>query len=112
MVETADELAAFMDPDTFGVFASCDADRFTGLADCYHDQQRPGATSNSSVGSFMAGVADVSIVTHQFTTTWPLAASVGVEKTLTIESGPHAGAYRIKDMQRDGEIVRLMLNKR
>jgi hypothetical protein len=112
MVETADELAAFMSPDTFGVFASCEGARFTGLADCYHDHQRPGATSNSTMGAFMVGAADVSIVTHQFTTTWPLAASVGVEKTLTIESGSLAGDYRIKDIQRDGDIVRLMLNKR
>lgn len=112
MVESPDDFAAFTNPEEFGVFASCEGQRFTGLFDTFHDHQRPGGTSNSTMGSFMVGAADVSITVHQFTTGWPLADSVAVEKSLVIESGPGAGTYRIKDIQRDGDLVRLMLNKR
>ena len=112
MVESPDELAAFFSADVFGAFAICEGIRFEGIPDAYHDEQRPGATTNSSMGAFMVGAADMNLSTHQFTTSWPLAATVGVEKTMTIEGGDYAGNYRIKDIQRDGSVVRLMLNKR
>ena len=112
MVESPDDFAAFMNPDEFGVFASCEGQRFAVIFDTFHDQQRPGGTSNSTMGSFMVGAADVSLTVYQATTGWPLAPGVAVEKTLTIESGPDAGNYRIKDIERDGAMVRLMLNKR
>jgi len=112
MVESPDDFAAFMNPEDFGVFASCEGQRFTGIFDTFHDQQRPGGTSNSTMGSFMVGAADMSLTVYQFTTGWPLAAGVGVEKTLTVEDGSDAGNYRIKDIEREGGMVRLMLNKR
>lgn len=111
-VESSDDLAGFFNPDEFGDEAACEGSGLVGIASAYHDQQRPGATSNSSMGSFMVGAADVSITTHKFTTPWPLPSTVAVEKTITIQTGKLAGEYRIKDIQRDGDIVRLMLNKR
>ena len=112
MVESPDELASFFSADEFGAFAVCEGFRAQGIPDAYHDDQRPGATTNSSMGAFMVGAADMNLSTHQFTTTWPLPTAWGLEKTLTIEAGEYAGTYRIKDIQRDGSVVRLMLNKR
>lgn len=111
-VESPDDLAGFFDPDEFGDEAVCDGLGLTGIASVVHDMQRPGATSNSSMGSFMVGAADMSLSTISFSTPWPMPATIEVEKTLTISTGKHAGDYRVKDIQRDGDIVRLMLNKR
>lgn len=114
MVESDDELAAFFSGDEFADQATITGvtGDVSGIMDTYHDQQRPGGTSNSTMGAFMVGAADMSIQTHQFTTAWSRVSSVALDSTLTIASGRYAGAYRIKDKQRDGEIVRLMLNTR
>jgi hypothetical protein len=112
MVETPDDLAAFTSPDEFGDFVLCEAVPFQAIVDRFHDQQRPAGTTNSSMGSFMVGAADMSITTYQALVTVPLPTVVAVEKTLSVTSGPHAGDYRIKDIQRDGVCTLLILNKR
>ena len=109
-----DDQGAFFDADEFATEATISGvtGPVLGIVDTYHDQQRPGGTTNSSMGSFVVGAADVSIQPHQFTTRWALVAAVPVDATLTIAAGPYAGEWRIKTKQRDGEIARLILNKR
>lgn len=112
MVETPDDLAAFTNADEFGVFVSCESAHFSAIVDRFHDQQRPAGTTGSTMGAFMVGAADMSLTTYQALVTVPLPSNVATEKTLVVESGPHAGSYRIKDIQRDGVCTLLILNKR
>jgi len=112
VIETDADLAAFFSPDEFADLASIDgvAQPVSGIASTMADQQRAGATSGSSMGSWLVGAADLSIQRLQFTTAWAPAAAVEVEAGMTIQTGRYAGTYRIKDIQRDGEIVRLVLS--
>lgn len=111
-VESDYDLDAFFQPEEFGLIALVGGVPVPGVMDTMADDQRPGATANSSMGSFLVGAADATIQKLQFTCRWSLVASVAVETSLVIESGEFAGTYRIKDIQRDSQICRLMLNKR
>lgn len=112
MIETAADLAAFFNPNEFADLAIIDgvAQPVGGIMTTAADQQRAGATSGSSMGSWLVGAADLSIQTLQFITPWAPVSAVQVEATMTIPQGRYAGTYRVKDIQRDGEIVRLVLS--
>lgn len=112
MVESPDDLASFTTPDEFGCFVSCQGVRFQAIVDRHHDQERPAATTNSSIGAFNVGAADVNLTVYEALVTVPLPDVVAVEKTLTVEDGPFAGNYRVRDIQRDGVCTLLLLNKR
>lgn len=109
-VETAADLAAFTNPDEFGVVAIWNGVSITGIPDTFHLKERPGENSRSSISSYIAAAADVSSQVIQFLTAWGPISAVAQDDTLTITGGDHAGAYRIRDIQRDGEMCRLMLN--
>lgn len=116
-VESSDDMMAFFSPEEFGekaVIHSATVDlEIIGIPDTMAETQRPGDTANSGRSPFLAGAADFTMQELQFTTPFVFVhqAEAAAENTLTILAGIYAGEYRIKDIQRDGEICRLMLNK-
>lgn len=116
-IESESDLLAFFAPAEFGTLAVIQSDAgditVSGIMDTMAEEERPGANSRSGSSSFIIGASDVATQTLQFVTAWHLVANVHAENVLTIQSGVHAGQYRIKEPpQRDGEICRLQLNKR
>jgi hypothetical protein len=114
-VESDADLAAFFNGDEFAdegvVSTQAGQIPVSGIIDIEADDERPGANSRSSSSPFMAGAADATIHRIQFMTQFAPVASVRPEDTLQIPSGKYAGNYRIRDIQRDGEVCRLLLNK-
>lgn len=117
-IESPDELMAFFSADEFAESATilniAGSHPITGNFDTMADVQRPGGTTNSSRSPFITGAAEFSVYDLQYTTDWwrVQAAQTAQEDVLDVATGSrHAGQYRIKDIQRDGDIVRLMLNR-
>lgn len=115
-LDLAGDLSIFTNPDEFGVFAVVGLPgngtaRVSGIASTSADMERPGSNSNSGRGSFLAGAADVRMARTQFLTAWAPVAAAVVECSLAIESGPYAGAYRVRDIERDGDMARFTLQK-
>lgn len=117
-VESAADLEGFFNPNEFGAEAllitGTGEHPVTGIPDSFAEDDRLGATSNSSRSPFLAGAADFSLTELQFHLSWPsvLGAGAVAEDTLQILTGTYAGLYRVKEVKRDGEQCRLMLNKR
>lgn len=111
-VESYEDLALFFDTSDFGTEATINGGTIVGIIDSAAATDRPGANSRSSASPWIAGAADVSITRLQFATTWHSVSAVKAEDTLTIAAGAYAGSYRVKDIQRDGELCRLILNAR
>lgn len=114
-IESASDLAAYFSPDEFGVDGVVSTQSGTipvsGIMDVAADNDRPGANARSGSSPFMVGVADATIHRLQFMTQFAPVAAVRAEDTLQITAGQYAGNYRIRDIQRDGEVCRLLLNK-
>ncbi len=116
-IESPAELMAFFSADEFAESATilnvAGSHPITGNFDTMAEIGRPGSTQNSGRTPFLAGAADFSVSELQFTTDWwrVQAAQTAHEDVLDVPAGPHAGQYRIKDIQRDGDICRLMLNR-
>ena len=115
MIDFSSDLAVFFNPTEFGDEATIALpDCFAtvhGTASTYALRERPGSNTNSSMGSFMLGAADFNLQAVQFLTAWGPVAAAQAECELTINTGPHAGEWRVRDIQRDGDIARLILNK-
>jgi hypothetical protein len=62
------------------------------------------------MSAFVAGTADVTINKIQFLTEFSPITSAKPEDTLTIPEGSYAGTYRIREILRDGEMCKLLLN--
>jgi hypothetical protein len=115
-VESDADLLGFFDPTEFGTEAVIAAVsgpiEFAGIIDSEAGSDRPGSNSRSGSSPFLTGAADAKIQTIQMMTPFAPVSDARAEDTLTIAAGPYAGAYRIRDIQRDGEVCRLLLNKR
>jgi len=116
-VESESDLMGFFDAGEFGTAASIQTrteviPSVFGIASTSYDNDRPGANSQSGTSPFLAGAADAGIQRTQFLTPFAPVSTVRPEDTLTISAGEYTGVYRIKDIQRDGALVRLILNKR
>lgn len=117
-VESAADLEGFFNPNEFGAEAllitGAGSFPVAGIPDSFAEEDRLGATSNSSRSPFLAGAADFSVTELQFQLPWHsvLAAGAVAEDSLQITTGTYAGLYRIKEVKRDGEQCRLMLNKK
>lgn len=125
-VESDADLLTFFSPDEFGteaVITSGSGDiPVSGIMDTMADAERPGANSRSGSSPFLVGATDAKIQRLQFTTPFAPIASVRAEDRMNIPAlrsdgtpnnaaGNYAGDYRIRDIQRDGEVCRLLLNK-
>ena len=115
MLDLSSDLAAFFNPDEFGVAAvialpSGDAD-ITGVPSTYAQRERPGSNTNSGISAFMVGAADVNLQSVQFLTAWGPVSDALPECVLTIDAGNHAGAWRVRSIERDGDVARLLLNQ-
>lgn len=117
-VESAADLAGFFNPNEFAeeatIITGTGSFPVTGIPDSFAEADRLGSTSNSSRSPFLAGAADFSVTELQFHLPWHsvVAAGAVAENSLQIMTGTYAGLYRIKEVKRDGEQCRLMLNKR
>ena len=115
MLDLNADLAAFFHPSEFGASATVvlpgGAVDITGTPSTYAEQERPGSNTNSGNNSFLVGVAELRIHVVQFLTPWAAVATAKPECLLTIHEGDHAGAWRVRDIQRDGDIARLILNQ-
>lgn len=117
-IESAADLEGFFNPNEFGAEALLitGAGEFpvTGIPDSFAEDDRLGSTSKSGRSPFMAGAADFSLTELQFQLPWHhvVAAGVVAENSLQIITGTYAGLYRVKEVKRDGEQCRLMLNKK
>ena len=115
MIESASDLAAFFDPAEFGAAAVIELPggplAIVGNPSTHALRERPGSNTNSSMGSFMLGAADFNLQAVQFMTPWAPIAGAQSECLLTIEAGEYAGVWRVRDIQRDGSVARLILNK-
>ena len=114
-VETDADLTTFFSADEFGtagvVSTKSGQINVVGIMDIAADHDRPGANSRSGSSPFVVGSADATIHRIQFVTRFSVVSSVRAEDTLNIPAGVYAGNYRIRDIQRDGEVCRLLLNK-
>lgn len=115
MLDLNADMAAFFHPSEFGAAAVIalpggDLD-IIGTPSTMAEQERPGSNSGSSNNSFLVGVADVRLHIVQFLTPWAPVATAQAECLLTIQEGDHAGTWRVRDIQRDGDIARLILNQ-
>ena len=114
-IESDADLAAFFSADECGtagvVSTQSGSIPVSGIMDTMADNDRPGANARSGSSPFMVGAADATIQRIQFLTPFSPVASVRPEDTLTIAAGKYAGTYRIRDIQRDSEVCRLLLNK-
>lgn len=111
MIESPADLAAFFSSDEFAteaVIAGVGA--VSGIIDAVAESERPGGNSRSGSSTWIVGAADFSVSKLQFTTSWGSVSRVVPEDELSIAAGAYAGTYRVKDIQRDGEICRLILN--
>ncbi len=115
MIESASDLAAFFNPTEFGDAAVIELPggplAIVGTPSTHALRERPGSNTNSSMGAFMLGVADFNLQAVQFMTPWAPIAGAQNECLLTIAGGEHAGTWRVRDIQRDGAVARLILNK-
>lgn len=117
-VESEAELMSFFSPDEFGEEATLRTGTgdhpVTGHPDTMAETAKPGGVQNSSRGAFTTGAADFTVQELQFMTDSGRVAASGAkrEDTLIIQAGRYAGQYRIKDIQSDGAVCRLLLNKR
>lgn len=115
MLKLKDDLATFFNADEFGDSAVIElpggvSQPVVGNASTYADSERAGKNSNSSINAFMTGVADINVRRAQFMTAWHLVSGAAPECRLTISTGDHAGVWRVREIQRDGDIARLILN--
>lgn len=115
MIDFNSDLATFFNPAEFGVLAVIalpdgEAD-ITGTPSTYADTDRPGANQNSGISAFMVGAADFGIQPAQFLTAWQPVASAVPDALLTIQDGDYAGRWRVRRIERDGALARLILNK-
>ena len=114
-IESDADLAAFFSADEFGTAGVVSTESgqipVSGIMDTMADNDRPGANSRSNSSPFIVGSADATIQRIQFVTRFSVVSSVRAEDTLNIPAGAYAGNYRIRDIQRDGEVCRLLLNK-
>lgn len=117
-VETPAELDGFFSPDEFGELATLRTKLGTfdlpGHPDAFAASAKPGGTQNSSRSPFTTGAAEFSVTELQFMCAASKVAGAGAvaEDTLTITTGDYSGDYRIKNINRDGAICRLLLSKR
>jgi hypothetical protein len=114
-LDLAADLATFFNADEFGVFAVIGLPagdlQISGVASTLAEHERPGGNSSSSLGAFMVGAADFNLQATHFLTPWAPVATARPECLLTISTGNHAGQWRVRDIQRDGDIARLILNE-
>lgn len=111
--DTADELIAFFSDfaeDAIIHTAAGDL-TITGIPDVVADNVRPGGVSDSNTSPFISARAEFTIQEYQFLTTAEQAAPASLEDTLEIATGGYVGQYRIKDMNRDGGLCRILLNR-
>lgn len=117
-VETAADLEGFFNPSEFGeealLITGTGSHPVTGIPDSFAEDDRLGSTSKSGRSPFMAGAADFSLTELQFQLPWHSVLSAGAiaDDSLQIITGTYAGLYRVKEVKRDGEQCRLMLNKK
>lgn len=111
--DTADELAAFFADFAEDAIIHTAAGDFpvTGIPDVLADNMRPGGVSDSNTSPFISARAEFTIQEFQFLTTAEQAAPASLEDTLEITTGNHVGHYRIKDLNRDGGLCRILLNR-
>ena len=113
MIESPADLAAFFSADEFATVAViAGVGAVSGIIDSAAESDRPGGNARSGSSTWIVGAADFSVTRLQFTAPWPAVSGVVPECDLSIAAGPYAGTYRVKDIQRDGEICRLILNAR
>lgn len=116
-VESDAELMAFFSPTEFGeeaIIRTAAGDfPVTGHPDVMSDTAKPGGLQNTSRSPFMTGAAEFTVQEFQFLTAASLVlqAQTSLDDTLVIETGNLAGEYRIKDINQDGDICRLLLNQ-
>jgi hypothetical protein len=116
MLDLKADLDVFFNPDEFGAQATialpdCCAD-ISGTPSTYAERDRAGSNTNSGISAFMVGAADIDVQAVQFLTAWHCVAAAVVECTLTIHQGEFAGDWRVRAIERDGDIARLLLNQR
>lgn len=115
-VETQSDLDAFFNPDEFGVnciLRSKVGDvPFNGIVSKYRaDDLRLGASSNTSLSPFAVGASDVNATTIQCICRWDVVAIGRSDDQIEVLSGEHAGVYRLREPQQNGQIATLLLNK-
>lgn len=109
------DLDTFFNTDEFSVAATIQLPTgpldIAGIPSRFNTRERPGSNTNSGRGAFMVGVADFNLRSmHLLTPAQPIAAAVS-ECLLTIAPGnKYSGTYRVRAIERDGEIARLRLN--
>jgi hypothetical protein len=115
MLETATDLAAFTDPNEFGVscvlHAAAGDVPFTAIVASHHESSRVGGNNNSSISPFHVGIADMNMSSIRALATWSVVSMVKPNDRMTVLAGDYAGEYRVRDPQRDGAICRMMINK-
>jgi PP-loop superfamily ATP-utilizing enzyme len=114
-IESDADLAAFFNGDEFaaeGVVSTQGGDVVvSGIIDTEADNDRPGANARSSSSPFITGAADATIQIIQYLTQFAPLSQARPDDAISITTGKYAGSYRIRDIQRDGEVCRLLLNK-
>lgn len=114
MMDLKADLAIFFSPADFGDEAVIQLPGgdlpITGNGSVYAERERPGSNTNSGIGAFMVGAADLNLRRAQFMTAWLPVATAVPECRLTIPAGDLAGTWRVREIQRDGDIARLILN--
>lgn len=115
MFDLSADLATFFNPAEFGAAATIalpggDAD-IAGTPSTYEQRERPGSNTNSGISAFMVGATDFGLQHTQFMTAWAPVATALPECLLTIHDGPHAGTWRVRTIERDGDIALLTLNQ-
>lgn len=117
MLDLKADLATFFNTDEFGVAATVSllggSIDITGNASTYAHQklERPGSNNGSGFGTFIAGATEFNMHGTQFMTAWRTAYDGLTECPLTIHGGDYAGQWRIRIIERDGDIARMILNK-
>ena len=116
-IESDAELMAFFSANEFADEAVIEnvagGHPITGNFDTMAQRAKPGGVQNSSQGPFIGGAAEFAVTELQFTTdTWRVQqAGAKSDDTMVVTTGRHAGQYRIKEIQSDGDICRLLLNE-
>lgn len=115
-VESNADLMAFFSTDEFAenaIIRTAAGDTpVTGHPDVMSDTDKPGGRKGSTMSPFMSGAAEFTIQEFQFLTQAEIVEAAGtkLDDTLIISTGDQAGTYRIKDINRDGGLCRLLLN--
>lgn len=115
MFDLSADLQTFFNPNEFSSAATITlpggtAD-ITGTASTYTQRERAASNTNSGISQFMVGAADFNLRSAQFMTAWAPVATAQPECQLVISDGDHAGTWRVRAIERDGDIAVLVLNQ-